>query len=313
MEMETRSGILRIGRPIIVSLAFSLFLMGQSSPGVSGLLSYLLSGQEAGEWKTDGPPQEFKGEDLYLYIDGGAEIYREYGFAEVLVQEYKDREGTRLSLEIFRMTSPESAYGMYTFKRSPRGAPVSIGAEGQLDGYYLNFWQGDFLATITGQDESPATRRGLLEIARAVAGKIRGPSAAALFVSELPQSGLIKTSVRYFKGYLGFMNNYPFLGHEAFGFQEGVRGDYSSGAALFILRYPNEESLQQGFPAVENALKNDPKSRGFKSGKGLSFQVNDNRGKLLSLLAVRNLLLLCIEDAPGKEASRLFEKFVKNQ
>jgi hypothetical protein len=313
MEMETRSGILRIIRPIIVSLAFSLFLTGQSSPGVSGLRSYLLSGQEAGEWKTDGPPQEFKGEDLYLYIDGGAEIYREYGFAEVLVQEYKDREGKRLSLEIFRMTSPESAYGMYTFKRSPRGMPVSIGAEGQLDGYYLNYWRGDFLVTITGQDESPATRRGLLELARAVAGKIRGPADPALFVSELPQSGLIKTSVRYFKGYLGFMNNYPSLGREAFRFQEGVRGDYSSGASFFILRYPNEESLRRGFPAVEHALKNDTKSRGFKSGEGFSFQVNDDRGKHLSLLAVKNLLLLCIEDAPGEGASRLFEKFVKNQ
>ena len=110
-----------------MSCPFSLFLAGQSSRDISGLRSYLPSGQEAGEWKADGPPQEFKGEDLYLYIDGGAEIYREYGFEEVLVQEYRDREGKGLSLEIFRMTSPESAYGMYTFKRSSRGTPIRSG------------------------------------------------------------------------------------------------------------------------------------------------------------------------------------------
>jgi hypothetical protein len=313
MFMETRSGIRRLVLLIIIPIAFSLFGAGQSSPGVSGLRSYLPSGEEAGEWKTDGTPQEFKGEDLYLYIDGGAEIYREYGFAEVLVQEYRNREGKGLSLEIFRMTSPESAYGMFTFKRSARGTPVEAGAEGQLEDYYLNFWKGDFLVTITGPDGSPATLRGLLALARAVAGRMQGESRRAQLADELPLPGLVKTSVRYFKGYLGFMNNYPSLGKEAFRFQEGVRGDYASGTALFVLKYQSEDALRRGFPEVERALKNDPKAREFKSGDGLSFQVIDDRGKLVSLEVVKELLLLCIEDrASGENARGLFEKIRKN-
>ena len=312
--MEMRHGIRWLSRLIIVPIAFNLILAGKASPGVSGLRSYLPSGQEAGEWKTDGPPQEFKGEDLYLYIDGGAEIYREYGFEEVLVQEYRNREGKGLSLELFQMTSPEGAYGMYTFKRSPRGTPVEAGAEGQLEDYYLNFWKGNLLVTITGQDESPTTSRGLLELARAVAGKIQGPSEdPAHLVTELPLPGLISTSVRYFRGYLGFMNNYPSLGTEAFRFEEGVRGDYSSGASLFILLYPNEEALRQGFPAVERALKNDLRAKEFRLGEGLSLNVTDDKGKLLSLQAVRNLLLICLEDrATAGKARGLFETIRKN-
>ena len=205
----------------------------------------------------DGEPQDYTGEDLFLYIDGGAEIYREYGFAEVLIQDYKGPEGKRLSLEIFRMTSPEAAFGMYTFKRSPKGTPVEAGAEGQLEGYYLNLWKGRFLVTITGQDEGPATRRGLLELARAVAEKIPGPSSPAPIVNRLPQSALIKTSVRYFKGYLGFMNVYPSLGAKAFVFEEGVRADYSSGASLFILEYSSEGSLRRGFAGIEKSLRED--------------------------------------------------------
>ncbi len=311
--METRSGIRRLSRLIIIALFFNMFLAGQAPRGLSGLRSLLPAGQEAGEWKEDGPPQEFKGEELYLYIDGGAEIYREYGFEEVLVQEYKDREGIRLSLELFRMTSPESAYGMYTFKRSPRGAPLEIGAEGQLEDYYLNFWKGNFLVTITGQDESPATSRGSLELARAVAGKIQGPSDPPPLVAELPRPGLINASVRYFKGYLGFMNNYSSLGKEAFRFEEGVRGDYSSGASLFILSYPSEEALRQGFPAVERALKNDPRAKELNSGEGLSLNVTDDRGKLLGLQAVGNLLLICLEDrAAAGSARELFEAIRKD-
>jgi len=313
MRMETRSGFRRLIHLIIVTFVFNAFLTGQSSPGISDLRSYLPSGREAGEWESDGPPQEFKGEDLYLYIDGGAEIYREYGFAEVLAQEYRNKEGKGLSLEIFRMTSPESAYGMYTFKRSTRGTPVKAGVEGQLEDYYLNFWKGDFLVTITGPDGSPATLRGLLELAGVVAGKIPGTPRRAQLTDELPPPGLIKTSVRYFKGFLGFMNNYPSLGKEAFRFEEGVRGDYSSGASLFILKYQSDEALRRGFPELEQVLKNDPNAREFRPGEGLSFQVVDDRGKLLSLEVVKKTLPLCIEDAPGKEASKLFERFVRDK
>ncbi len=307
-------GICRLFCLIGIALSFSSFAAGQDSGDPSGLRSLLPSGQEAGEWKADGSPQEFNGEDLYLYIDGGAEIYREYGFAEVLVQEYRDREGKGLSLEIFQMTGPESAYGMYTFKRSLRGTPIGAGIEGQLEDYYLNFWKGNFLVTITGQDGSPATTRGLLELARAVAGRIQGPSDPAPLVAELPLQGLNDASVRYFKGYLGFMNNYPSLGKEAFRFEEGVRGDYGSGASLFILSYPSEEALRQGFPAIAQALRSDLRAREFRPGEGLSFDLTDDHGRLLSLRAAGNLLLICLEDlASTGNAQGLFNAVRKDR
>lgn len=307
-------GIRRLCCLIGIAVSFGLLLPGQVSLGPSGLRSLLPSGQEAGGWEADGSPQEFKGDDLYLYINGGAEIYQEYGFEEVLVQDYRGPEGKGLSLEIFQMTSPGSAYGMYTFKRSLRGKPVDAGIEGQLEDYYLNFWKGNFLVTITGQDESPATTRGLLELARAIAGRIQGPSDPAPIVAELPPQGLIASSVRYFKGYLGFMNNYPSLGKETFRFEDGVRGDYSPSASLFILAYPSEEELRQGFPAIAQALKSDPRALEFRPGEGLSFDLTDDRGKLLSLQAAGDLLLICLEDqASAGNARALFEAVRKGR
>lgn len=307
-------GIRRLCGLIGMAISLGLLLPGQVSRGPSGLRSLLPSGREAGEWKADGSPQEFKGEDLYLYINGGAEIYQEYGFAEVLVQDYRDPEGKGLSLEIFRMTSPGSAYGMYTFKRSLRGTPVAAGIEGRLEDYYLNFWKGNFLVTITGQDESPATTRGLVELARAIAGRIQGPADPAPLVAELPLQGLIASSVRYFKGYLGFMNNYPSLGKGAFRFEDGVRGDYSSGASLFILAYPSEEELRRGFPAIERAFRSDPRALAFRPGEGLSFDLTDDRGRLLSLQAAGDLLLICLEDpASAGNARALFDAVRKDR
>ncbi len=305
MSPGTGRSIRRLGGLLglaLIPVSVSLILAGQASPGPADLSIYLPSASEAGEWAADGPPQDYRGEDLYLYIDGGAEIYREYGFARVLVQDYRNRAGKGLSLEIFQMTSAESAYGMYTFKKSSRGTPVAIGAEGQLEDYYLNFWKGDLLVTVTGRDQDPVTRQGVLRLAGAVAGKISGRSELPQLTAELPRAGLVKTSVRYFKGYLGFMNFFPSLGKEAFRFEAGAVGDYVSGATLFLLEYPSEELLRQAFPEIERVLRNDSRARGFKPLADLSFQLNDERGKLLTVQAAGNLLSIRIEPGRGGPA-----------
>ena len=274
------------------------------------LSTYLPSESEAWPWKANDAPQDFRGDDLYSYIDGGAEIYREYGFVEVLVQEYKNQEGKALSLEVFQMTSPESAYGIYTFKRSTRGQPFDVdAAEGQLEDYYLNVWKGRFVVTITDYGRNPENRRNLVGLALAVSKKIPDHSALPSLVSELPQTGLIQTSIRYFRGYLGFMNNYASPGAESFHFKEGVKGEYRSGASLFILKNPSKDESVKSFSAVVKAFRSTSSFRKFKLSSPLDLRALDDRGKLVSVRVVEDELLVCLEDTDGSEASKLFTKF----
>jgi hypothetical protein len=299
MSPGTRQSFRRLTWLIFIPINLLVALWGRSASRPADLSNYLPTANETGEWAADGPPQEFKGEDLYLYIDGGAEIYREYGFSRVLVQDYRNPAGKSLSLEIFQMTSPASAYGMYTFKKSSRGTPIAIGSEGQLEDYYLNFWKGDYLVTLTGRDQDSVTRQGVVRLAGAVAGKIPDGSEPPQLTADLPRTGLIKTSVRYFRGYLGFMNFYTSMGKEELRFEEGVSGEYSSGATLFILRYPSEELLRLSFPAIEQALRKTPKAKDFRPLGRLSFRLTDDRGKLVSFQAAREMLLIRIENPPG--------------
>ncbi len=57
--------------------------------------------------------QTFEGRALYGYIDGGAELYFEYGFRRAVVQEIVS-ENLHVHLEIFEMTSGESAAGIFS-------------------------------------------------------------------------------------------------------------------------------------------------------------------------------------------------------
>jgi hypothetical protein len=239
-----------MGRPGSIGMAAAILLGGlmaagsasaaqdQARPSLRGLVP---ADQAAAGWARDDKPQEFIGEDLYTYIDGGAEIYQEYGFVQVIVQDYKNAKGKSLSLEIFEMASPEAAYGMYTFKRSGKGKSLSLGGGGELEDYYLNFWKGRFLVTMTGFDGEAATLAGLQAVAAAVDGKITDTGKVPELVGSLPSKGLAPGSVKYLKGLLGLNNVCPLYTASGLGFQAAVRGLYESGETLVILEYSSAE------------------------------------------------------------------------
>ncbi|MEN6311046.1 MAG: DUF6599 family protein, partial [Acidobacteriota bacterium] len=214
-------------------------------------------------------------------------------------------------LEIFRMKDPAAAFGMYSFKRTAKGERVAIGAEGQLEDYYLNFWRGDCLVTITAYGGDGKSRDGLLLLARAVAAKIEGAGAPPGLVGELPADGLIGTGTRYFRGYIGFMNHYPSLGAEKFRVREGVRGDYASGASLFILRFGSAEEAAGVFTAAATAVQADAKAREFQAAGPLEFRALDEKSRRLNVRAAGRDVLICVESAPGGQAAKLFDLVLK--
>ncbi len=237
-------------------------------PGPSGL----------GGWTNDGDHQLFKGEDLYIYIDGGAEIYLEYGFARVIVQDYRNGDGSRLSLEIFEMQSPDSAYGMFTFKRSPHGEPLDLGDDAQLADYYLNLRKGRYLVTITSLDQVESAREALLAIARALDKRIEETAAKPDLVGVLPEECLLEPSIKYFRGPLGVSNSEPLLSGVAAGLENGARGDYRSGRTICVFSYPNGSFSQKKWAAAKSVFSNEQRFTGF-SLDGPVITAQDDKGR----------------------------------
>jgi hypothetical protein len=206
-------------------------------------------------WSRDGAAQEFVGEDLFTYIDGGAEIYQEYGFRRVIVQDYKSAAGTSVSLELFEMATPAAAYGMFTFKRSGQGKVLPLGSGTEIEDYYLNLWQGRFLATLTGFDASAKTVEGLKALAAAVAGKLSGSDPLPSLVAALPVEGLRPQSIKYLKGLLGLNNVCPFYTARGLTFKEAVQGLYESGETIIILEYEDPEARRAAWMELKGGLE----------------------------------------------------------
>jgi hypothetical protein len=253
------------------------------------ILADLLPGNgEVQGWTKHRSMQHFVGEDLYEYIDGGAEIYHEYGFIQVAIQDYLSGEEKSVSVEIFEMASPGSAYGMYTFKTGTKGKIIRVGNDAQLDDYYMNFWKGSFLVTLTGFDETEETRQGLLAIAANVDSKMPAGGEKPRILSFLPEEDLKTRSLEYFTGYLGLRSSHPFFSLRITGFEEGIKGDYSGNFSLFLFRYSDTEECQKG----------------FENTKGQE----DSRGRRFFAFPYREFLMLLMGDVNPALAERVFGK-----
>ncbi len=264
---------------------------------------------EIGEWRKDGLPQEYKGDDLFLYIDGGAEIYHEYGFKQVIVQDVRSRKGKSISLEVFEMSNAAGAYGIYTFKAHPGGKELAIGSEARLADYYLNFWKGNFLVTLTGFDQDEETPKGLEVIARAVEAKIEVEEKRPYLVGYLPKAGLLPDGIKYFRGNLGLYNSYPFFRQDVFALKEGIKGDYQAGHSLYIIKYESDEESQTKFGEVKSAFQASDRYKNFSLTSQSLFQTEDGKGKRIFVSTIKNFILIIIGAESLAQAQEIFLSF----
>ena len=188
--------------------------------------------------QLDGEAEHVRGADLHLVINGGAEIFYEYGFQQAVYQTYRYKGEHRINLEIYEMTDPSAAYGIYSFKTDTSGRSLDIGANGWWADYYLIFWKGPYLATIIGLDNSDETEVGILGLAHTIDQKISAQSSPPELLKRLPAHELLPNGITYFRGLLALYNLYPFDRKDIFKLNEGVHAIYKNHTVI-LLAYNN--------------------------------------------------------------------------
>jgi hypothetical protein len=277
-------------RRIFGALAFILMTGAAVSAQERGRLSGLIPkiSVPAG-WTATGAPQEFEGDDLFIYIDGGADIYQEYGFARTAVQDYSDGKGRSVSLEVFEMTDADAAFGMYTFKTTGKGEPLELGQGGQIEDYYLNFWKGRYLYTITGFDDAPETVGGLRAVGKAADLQTSASGSPPALIRRLPAEGLDSRSVKYVRGRIGLANIFPPATRGNLFVREGVRADYGPGR-LFLFECGGSDGAEKTMSALAAILAGAPSFQDYrKSGGRLSAE--DGRGTIYAARVIEGLVL----------------------
>lgn len=196
---------------------------------------------------------------LYGYINGGAELYLEYGFDTLMVTEM-EVDGSDIKLEVYRMKDPEAAFGIFSVSRFRCNAGARLTEHICRSAYQLQFCKGPYYVSIINDTGSEADQKRSADIAAILVENISEPSfTPAEFYSESIDEETMKGAVLV-RGPLGVYNGIPSLSDRL--------GD-SGGFSALLIRNGQDTVASLLFNSEQSAsefMRSSRFAKGSKSG-----------------------------------------------
>jgi hypothetical protein len=226
---------------LLLSLPF-----GTLATDMEGLLPPVSCG---GGWQIEGKPVFYDRETLSDRINGEAELYLPYGFDRMAAARYASLKNpdAGMDVEIYRMGTLLDAFGMFANYRQKDGRVLSVGADSNLSGSQLYFYQDRHFVHIQVTGSGVVDPAALPDCVRVVASRLPGKKDRPIELSVLDRPEFIMATVRYLpQSLLG----YDFL-------NKGFMVDaVLNGANLQIILIPGtkDNSVSTGFDGFRSLL-----------------------------------------------------------
>jgi hypothetical protein len=255
-------------RKLILGFLFAVFLC----TGVSA--QNVILPDHFGGWAATGSSKTLTTKDLgdnWAQGSGADKILQESGLSTIEQRAYHNGQD-EVTLRLFKLKDPSSAYEFYTFLLAPGMRNLGVGEDSALSQYDGRILIGNFVVQAT---LSPNTKpESLTDLAGTLKPKA-DPTPFPPLKSYLPTDWRIFGSEKYALGPDAFraaMNSlhqgaYENLANEA-GFQNGAeamfaryQGQHGSGV-LLLLEYPTPQVAENHLHHLENALPASAKQAG---------------------------------------------------
>jgi len=251
-------------------------------------------------WSRTESPRTFTQADLYNYIDGGAEVFLEFGFSRLVVNRYSNGRDD-LTIEMYEMEDATAALGVYLVKRGPEHpvpgvSPRSTGEPSQITACHGRlFLQAN---NPSGSEKNMAAMIDLINRATAVpAGET--PATA---LDLLPRENRVPESELLIRGPV-VLQNLVTLGDGDILSQNGklyaAAADFRRGngsvSTTVIIRYPD---TQQGEAALRHLAANlDPYLKVAES-RADRLRLRDFQNRPIDVSLVGSTLTINLEPIP---------------
>jgi hypothetical protein len=234
--------------PIALILIAALLISGcggeSDSTADLAAVGFLPEKIDATGFERSSDVETYVGESLFEYINGGAEVYHQYGFVDV-VTAYYTHDQTEIVADIYRFGDSDNAYGLFSSLRPLEPTVVGFGIEGFTSGTTVDFVKGSYLVRLVGFDDSPEMSAALLSMAREFDGLVLGKTTPPQMFALFPADGRMESTLK--------IQAESFLGQKAL--TDVYTIDYSADGETVTLFLTNDATGEKYAQWSERAVK----------------------------------------------------------
>lgn len=150
----------------------------------------------------------YDGSSLWGLIDGGADIYLEYGFNSLMFQEVELNDVT-LRVELYKMDSGNSAYGIFSVSRFKCSQEDTITKHICISQYQVQAAIGKFYISVSKSRNDAESNAVMLKLFTIILHKIKESPFALPSLFSNKALAEYKNRVKLIKGNLGMQNGFP--------------------------------------------------------------------------------------------------------
>ncbi|MCX7919412.1 MAG: hypothetical protein N3A72_07355 [bacterium] len=206
-------------------------------------------------WIKTKKPVVYSREKLTDHINGAAEIYYTYAVKDVTVYEFEQNKRETISVDIYDMSTPDDAFGIYSFNRFGSNEFVDVGNEGIIAPGLLDFWVAQYYVRISAGLDSKISTTDLIRVGKQIAKFLTSStSSEPRLVKILPKQGLIPSSIVYFHEKLILNNVCPevnkYIDLKLTEKTNAVYAEYEFNKIIgkvIIVEYQNQDEVRQAF------------------------------------------------------------------
>jgi hypothetical protein len=239
----------------VPALSFLFFLQ----PASSAERNLFPAGAVFASWEIV-KDSTFTGDALYGHIDGGAELFFEFGFVKVDVRIVKPvNSEDEMTIEIYQMADPDAALGLFLIKSANLAPDQRLPRPNLVNNYQVSYIRGDYYILISSAAGTEPQKEKMLQFGESIAAKLQDKARSGF--DTLPAAGKVPGSERLLRGPLALQTIYP-LGENPMlwhGIKKGEHlnafaADYKTPASdiysLIYCDYPDDKASSGAMEAV---------------------------------------------------------------
>ena len=240
-------------------------------------------------------------DNLWDYINGGADSYNALGFTDLNIAEYTKGKKVSVKVEIYHHLNENLAFGIYALERASSYNFVQVGIQGYSEEGMINFLKGSYYVKISTNSNSKKALVVVDEIALKLEQMLEGSVEFPGILSDFPPAGKAVNEEMYIAENV--------MGHEFL--SNAFRVNYNLEGSRFVVYLFAEGSPEKQSGMVQEYLsKLDLESESVSEGK-YAFKDGYNGDIFLGLKGARMVIITGLDNDQSDIADKYINEVLK--